>query len=159
VQLLYRPSYTEVANSDIHSQYEAAEGELINSREYSEYVRKKIAQIEIDATLQRLELLPNNWNGSGSENPSPAAVSIARDIAHAFITYGLIPDAIAPSPEGGVAVCFIRDRKYADIECFNSGDILAVRYSANEEPEAWVIQRSAMADDTTIQAFSNYLSN
>ncbi len=159
VQLLYRPSYIEVANHEIQAQYEAAEGELITSRERSEYVRKKIAQLEIEATLQRLASLPANWDSSGSESPSPHAVSEALEIATAFVDFGLIPDVLTPSPEGGIAVCFIRNRKYADIEFFNSGEVLAVRYSANEEPQAWAIQRSAIADDTTIQAFSNYLSN
>lgn len=102
--------------------------------------------------------MPANWDSYGSECPSQLAISAAAAIANAFISFGLIPDAIVPSAEGGIAICFVRNQKYADIECFNSGDILAVRYSQNEDPKAWALQANAVASDANIQAFSKYLS-
>ncbi len=131
---------------------------MIASRERSEYVRRKIAQIEIENRLEQLSSLPANWDSYGSEPPSQLAVSAAAGIADAFISFGLIPDTIVPSAEGGIAICFVRNQKYADIECFNSGDILAVRYSPNEDPKVWALQPNAVASDANIHAFSKYLS-
>jgi hypothetical protein len=155
-QIRYRPSYAELADSGIRERYRATESEMATSREGSEYVRKKIA--EIDITLEQLSSLPMNWDSYGSQRPSQRAVSMAGDIAKAFISAGLVPDALAPSPDGGIAVCFMRNKKYADIECFNTGHVLAVRYSSHEEPKAWEIQPTPVATDATIQIVSKYLS-
>ena len=158
VELRYRPSYTEIANPEILERYKVAEGELIASREGSEYIRRKIAEIEVDHRLRQLASLHVNWDTYGAEPPSQGAISAADSITKAFITFGLIPDAITPSAEGGVAICFVRNQKYADIECFNSGDILGVRYSPREDPRAWAVLPGAAATDATIQSISQYLS-
>jgi hypothetical protein len=157
-EIRYRPSYAEIASVNICQGYETTESDLIASRESSEYVRKTIAQIELDNQLEKLASLPTNWDTCGTEGPSQQAVSAAAAIAKAFINFGLVPDAITPSAEGGIAICFVRNEKYADIECFNSGDILAVRYSSHEDPRAWAIQPDAVATDATIQTFAKYLS-
>jgi hypothetical protein len=158
VDVRYRPSYAEIADAATYHRYQTTERELIASREGSEYIRRKIAEIEFDHRLNRLALLRANWDTYGSEAPSREALSAAAAIAKAFISFGLIPDAITPSAEGGVALCFLRNQKYADIECFNSGEILAVRYSSHENPKAWTIQPSDVASGSTIQLFSKYLS-
>ena len=131
---------------------------MIESRESSEYVRRKIAELEINDRLNRLANLPANWDGYGSDAPSRVAVHSAIAIATAFINFGLIPDAVTPSPEGGIALCFVGNNKYADIECFNSGETLAVRYSTNEDPKAWTIQPNDAASESTVDFFSRYLS-
>jgi|SRR5579859_1516480 len=158
VEIRFRPTYLELANAALYFQYQAAEQELINSREGSEYVRRKIAELELDTKLKCLTSLPTNWDSCGSDRPSREAISSAAGIAKAFIDFGLVPDAITPSPEGGIAICFMRNQKYADIECLNSGEILAVRYSSNDDPKAWALERDAVATDATVQSFSQYLS-
>lgn len=158
MELRYRPSYSEIANPEILQRYKVAEGELIDSREGSEYIRRKIAEIELDQRLRQLVSLHVNWDTYGAEPPSQGAISTADSIAKAFINFGLIPDAITPSAEGGVAICFVRNQKYADVECFNSGDILGVRYSSREDPKAWAVLPGAAATDATIQTISQYLS-
>src|SRR5665213_1605638 len=51
-----------------------------------------------------------------------------------------IPDRVAPSIQGGVAMFFYAADKYADIECFNSGEILGTTATGNGEPEIWTIR-------------------
>jgi hypothetical protein len=128
------------------------------SRQGSEYLRAKIAQVELENTLSRLSGLNANWDTYGSEPPSEQSIAVAAAIAKAFIGFGLIPDAVGPSAEGGVAICFVRNKKYADIECFNSGETLAVRYSSDENPSAWELDAADAASEATIQFFSKYLS-
>src|SRR5690242_21772986 len=117
-----------------------------------------MALLALDRTMQDLASITLGWDSYGGEMPTQVAISNATAIASKFINNGLIPDAIAPSAEGGVAICFMRNDKYADIECFNSGEILAVRYSSQDDPKAWVIEASASASDATLQTVSNYLS-
>ena len=104
VELRYRPSYTEIANPEILQRYKVAEGELIASREGSEYIRRKIAEIELDHRLRQLAFLHADWDTYGAEPPSQGAITTAASIAKAFIEFGLIPDAVTPSAEGGVAI-------------------------------------------------------
>ena len=158
VEIRFRPSYVELANSDVYREYETAEKELINSREGSEYIRRKIAEIELEGKLKSFARLEPNWDSYGGELPSEEAISRASTIGKTFIGFGLIPDAVTASPDGGVAICFMRNQKYADVECLNSGDILAVRYSSDDDPTAWEIESNAVATDATAKSFSEYLS-
>ena len=157
VELRYRPSYVEIADPSVSQRYQTTERELIDSRESSDYVRRKIAQLEAEKKLKQLLLLPENWDSYGSERPSTTAIAAAGSIAVAFIEFGLIPDAITPSSEGGIAICFVRNQKYADVECFNSGQVIAVRYSTNDDPKAWPAA-DPIARAATIMELSAYLS-
>jgi hypothetical protein len=158
VEIRYRPSYAEIASAEIYLRYQSTANELMESRQGSEYIRATIAQVELENRLQQLSALRANWDTYGSEPPSRESLTAAGAIAKAFINFGLIPDAVGPSAEGGVAICFVRNRKYADIECFNSGETLAVRYSSDENPTAWEVTADDAASDATIQFFSRYLS-
>ncbi len=157
LEIGFRPSYAEIADADVFRRYLATECDLIESRETSEYVRRKIAEIELGNRMKQLASLPSNWDTFGTERPSQQAISTAAQIAESFIQFGLVPDAIVPSAEGGVAICFLRNQKYADIECLNSGEVLAVRYSSRDDPQAWAV-RANIATDATVQTVSQYLS-
>jgi hypothetical protein len=156
-ELRYRPSYIEIADTDIFLRYQTTEGELIESREGSEYVRRKVAQIELTTRMNQLSSLHANWDTFGTETPTQQAITAAAAIGESFINFGLVPDAIVPSAEGGVALCFLRNQKYVDIECLNSGEVLGVRYSSHDDPRAWDIKPD-IATDVTVQTVSQYLS-
>jgi len=107
--------------------------------------------------MNQLSSLHVNWDTFRTERPSQQAITAAAAIAESFISFGLVPDAIVPSAEGGVAVCFLRNQKYVDIECLNSGEVLGVRYSSHDDPRAWDV-KSDIAADATVQTVSQYLS-
>jgi len=158
VEIRFRPSYSEVANTEVYFEYQTAERDLINSREGSEYLRRRVAEIELESKVARLTSLSPNWDMCNSEQPSKVAASAATAVGKTLIAFGLVPDAVTASPEGGIAMCFMRNQKYADIECLNSGEILAIRYSSNDDPKAWAIMPDAVATDATIKSLSEYLS-
>lgn len=157
-ELRYRPSYREIANPDVLQRYQRTDEELIASREGSEYIKGKIAEIELDHRLRQLGSLRVNWDTYGADPPTQHVISTAKTIAKQFIEFGLIPDAITPSAEGGVAICFIRNQKYADIECFNSGEVVGVRYMSREAPRAWDIPSGTHASNATVKTISEFLS-
>jgi hypothetical protein len=67
---------------------------------------------------------------------------LAVEVLQALGSYDLRPDYIDPSVEDGVCISFREARKYADIECFNSGAVLAVVSDGKGRPIAWEVDRS-----------------
>lgn len=51
----------------------------------------------------------------------------------------LSPSAILPAPDGGVAFCFSRDDRYADLECLNTGSLLGVTSNRHGSTELFRI--------------------
>jgi hypothetical protein len=158
VEVQYRPSYEEIADDNISAEYRRTESEMIRSRQGSEYLSQTMARVELENKLRRLSRLSNNWDSYGSESPSPESISLALEIGASFIKLGLFPDATVPSSEGGVALCFIRNKKYADVEFFNSGSVIAVRHSPEDDPKAWTITRDNATITTAATIISQYLS-
>jgi hypothetical protein len=83
------------------------------------------------------QTLPIDWNGHGSEAPNEIAVTLARNVLAELNSVGLAPERIAPSAEGGVAVCFRRGNRFASIECLNSGDTIGLISDGAGNPRAW----------------------
>jgi hypothetical protein len=158
VEVRYRPSYEEIADDGISAEYRRTEAEMILSRQNSEYISQTMARVELEKKLRKLARLSNNWDSYGSEAPSAAAISSALGVGSQFIKLGLIPDVTVPSSEGGVALCFMRNKKYADVEFFNSGSIIAVRHSPQDDPKAWSITRDNAAIESAVKIISQYLS-
>lgn len=158
VELRYRPSYAEIADTKTYSWYQETAESLVAAREGSEYVRRTLAEIEVDNALKKLSNLKPGWDTYGGEVPSKNAVASAKNLAKTFISFGLIPDAVTPSAEGGVAICFVKNQKYADIECFNSGETLGVRYSSQDNPKVWAVEPDDVASGETAKLLSEYLS-
>ena len=63
----------------------------------------------------------------------------------------LVPTRIVPSAEGGIAVCFVHGDRYADLECLNSGEILAVTYRGVAEPLVWEVAPESATLRTAIE--------
>jgi hypothetical protein len=90
--------------------------------------------------LRELENLRPNWDSYGAEPPSARARNAAERILNLLESKSVCPTRIVPSSEGGVGICFVAGDRYADIECLNSGEILAVTYIGTEEPHVWEIE-------------------
>lgn len=90
------------------------------------------------ALIRKLESLTLNWNSHGAEPPSKFARYYAESIILASRSRMLIPMQVAPSAEGGVAICFSNTPAlYIDIECFNDGEAVAIVAKEGQEPDTW----------------------
>ncbi len=87
--------------------------------------------------LKRLEELKSKWDGYSAEKPNNLAISKARNILNTLRELDISPRAILPSAEGGVAICFTEGNRYADIECFNDGDILIGLSDPQSSPKVY----------------------
>ena len=100
--------------------------------------RAQLARLESFRTLQP------GWDSYDAAPPNEVAIENARHILHVLWVSEAAPPLrqISPSVEGGIAVVFTgHDKKYADIECFNNGDILAITSNGSTEPSVWSLNK------------------
>lgn len=83
--------------------------------------------------------LKNDWDSYDADPPAAAAIEVARQLLERLASHHLQPSDIDPSAEGGVCVSFRQGNRYGDLECFNSGEVLAVTSSGGDETEVWEV--------------------
>ncbi len=115
------------------------------------------AQIEsLFAAIDGLARLRKNWNTYGAEPPNAAAISNAKNVLERCIFMGIVPTKVLASAEEGVAVIFDDGEKYADIESFNTGEILAIISNRHSEPVVWTIDSDTT--DSALERIREFLS-
>lgn len=75
--------------------------------------------------LEDCRTLKSGWDSYEADPPSDKAISYAGTILDALKKVDFLPSCVCPSVEGGVGIAFVAGDVYADIECFNDGEILA----------------------------------
>jgi hypothetical protein len=76
--------------------------------------------------LDQLAKLSSDWNGYGAEAPNITALSQGRLVLDELNKISLKPDRILPSAVGGVSLCFFGSKKYGEVECYNTGETVAI---------------------------------
>ncbi|MFZ0052558.1 MAG: hypothetical protein WAK96_12355 [Desulfobaccales bacterium] len=87
--------------------------------------------------LEQMHHLPNNWNGYGSIPPNANAIKNTQDVLDNLYEMNMAPVSVAPSAEDGVTISITKDNKHAIIECYNDGDIMAMTYEGENQPDIW----------------------
>ena len=105
----------------------------------------------LDEQLQRLATVERNWDSYGADAPNEAALVSARDILKILEFAAFPPTRIVPSAEGGAGICFVEGENYADIECLNTGEILAAMYCGQAEPTVWEVGGGEQSIRSTIE--------
>lgn len=157
-EIQYRPSYLEIADESVQNRYRTTDGEVIRSREGSAYLKGLVATSLLRKKLHELANCDKNSMMPGEDPPSQHAIGAAGHVLRSFLSSHLIPDGVLASAEGGVAICFVRGDKYADIECLNSGEVLAVTSTRNKHPHAWALRDISIDSESAAQIISSYLS-
>jgi hypothetical protein len=114
----------------------------------SKYWRDVLLKPTFDKAEKKLEDMTKigpNWDSYDAEPPNQEARANAAEVLILLQEQALAPSTIVPSAEGGVAICFVRTGTYADIECLNTGEILAVTYAGNNEPDVWDVDQNSEA--------------
>ena len=89
--------------------------------------------------LKRTEALAPGWDTYGAESPNGVARALAGKILDTLEANWLPPTRLMPSSEGGIAISFVEGNKRAEIEIYNTGEVVAATYSAVSEPVVWEI--------------------
>lgn len=71
--------------------------------------------------------------------PSEDSLKLAEQIAGVSVRLGIGPTRIVPSAEGGVGICYYKGQRYGDIECLNTGEILACTSDGTGNPKVWEV--------------------
>jgi hypothetical protein len=109
--------------------------------------------------LKKLTYLQENWDSYGAEPPNSVALDWAHQCLNILQTMNFAPTKITPSVENGVGISFISDKKYADIECFNTGEILAVISDGQGNPTVWEVQRTNQGIKSALGEIRVFLQN
>src|SRR2546421_11203907 len=102
----------------------------------------KSAVAEADAwvdALNDLRLLGTGWDGANSEAPNEESIYWAGRALALLRELHFQPTRVGASVEGGATISFMDGDRYADIECFNSGEILAVISDQRGKPDVWTV--------------------
>ncbi len=71
------------------------------------------------------------------EKPNQRAYQNARLALELAELFDMVPSTVTASADGGIALCFKVDGMYADIECFNSGEIWALTSDRINRATTW----------------------
>ncbi len=108
-------------------------------------------------TLKAFFDLQAGWDGYDAEIPSREAITHARIAITNLQTLNILPNDVCPSVEGGTGIYFIRENKYADLEFFNTGELLVGLSDRVNEPK--VIELSVDDIDAAIQRIIEFLDD
>lgn len=93
---------------------------------------------------------------SDAEPIEARAVEMSRAVYGVFMLVDLIPSKIAPVSDGGLALCFYQGTKYADVECYNDGAIVATMSPhQGATPMVWEVDDLADA----VNRIATFLAN
>jgi len=95
---------------------------------------------------RKLRRLPADWNGHDAPAPSKVACDLADRVLCAFSYKDIPRPRIAPSVEGGVGISFEQADRYAFIECYNDGEIVAGVSSRESGQDAWEVNAKKWLD-------------
>lgn len=94
--------------------------------------------------IAELSNLRDKWIDGEADPPNETAASNARNVLAILEFVGAEPTHIGASTDEGICISFIRDGRYADIECYNSGDILAVKADRDSTPIVWTVREGEL---------------
>jgi hypothetical protein len=81
--------------------------------------------VECDRELDRLKDLQQDWDSYGAAPPNTTAIALAKTVVRELAAANLRQFRVEPSVEEGICISFRRGDIYADIETFNSGEVVA----------------------------------
>ena len=101
--------------------------------------------------------LKSNWDSYGAPAPSEVAVENAVRILEHMRPFDLTVASMVPSAEGGIGFCFVKDDRYADIECSNDGEIIGVRYVGMQTPVLIETDGTDASIETALQQIRDHI--
>ncbi len=152
---MYRPFSRDEA---ISTDYAKLMEERLSNLNKSEYFQKHKRFMELREQLIPITYLKPNWDSYGAEPPNEKARTKAAQILSNLEVAALLPTRLVPSAEGGVGFCFVEADRYADIECLNTGEILAAMYCGQQDPDVWEIDHSSESIQAAIEQIREHIA-
>lgn len=96
--------------------------------------------------VQQLRSLPAEWESTGAAAPNADAIGLAVKVLLRLSDIDVEPSHIDPSTGEGVCISFDAPGRYADIECFNEGFMLAATSRDDGDSYVWDVSPSEIGD-------------
>jgi hypothetical protein len=93
----------------------------------------------LSAAYKKLKSFEGLHQDGDREPPNGWARFMARNVVDVAQLVSARKFLVSASVDGGVAVCFVRGDRYADIECLNSGKVLAVTSQRDKSSQVWKV--------------------
>ncbi len=105
--------------------------------------------VEAHRSIAAFRELAVDWDSYGADPPNETAIRSAQRVLGVLAGFDFKPSGVSPSAEGGI--CFWFDASgvvslwdggstlYADIECFNDSEVLAVTSDGKGNPDVWEV--------------------
>lgn len=91
----------------------------------------------------------SNETHDKGDRPNETAIAQAGRVLDLLRNYGIRPDKTLDSPDGGVVLSFVSGKSYCNVECLNSGEVLAAfRVLPDGLPVVWEVLGAGSADGT-----------
>jgi hypothetical protein len=113
---------------------------------------------ERNKQLDKLKDLELGWDSYDAEPPNDISFAWAREVLGALMEFNFEPTKIVASVVGGVAFIFTRQDRYADIECLNSGALVAVMYDSQSEPAVWRVSPDSKSIKEALEKIRAFLN-
>ncbi len=107
----------------------------------------------IDATAN----LSAGWDSYDADPPNDTARLAARRVLDCCLPLGLEPNVDA-SAEGGICLSFHRGERYGDVECFNTGEILAVTSPPDNGTDVWQVEDSTDGISRALRKLRDFIA-
>jgi hypothetical protein len=113
---------------------------------------------DMEAELERLSVLEQDWDGNGAEPPNITALDEARAILARLRMVGFFPYRVSASAEGGVGICFRNGKRYADLECFNTGEVIGITSDGEGQIEPFEVSRNYEDQTAAIDRIRSFVA-
>jgi hypothetical protein len=113
------------------------------------------------AKLEAFRELASGWDSYDAPPPNETALQNGRAVLRFIYEQEEVPSVhLAASAEGGVLLVFSAGGpKYADIECYNDGEILAILSEPSAEPTIWPLTLEEESLSTSLQRIATFLDD
>ena len=121
--------------------------------------RKVGCLAECSRQLEELRELEHDWDSYGAAPPNDVALSLATKVLQHLSEAGLPAPCINASAEEGVCMSFRTSDLYADIECLNSGEVVAGTLDALGKQHVWDVGSSQPEMMQTVRLIRSHLNS
>jgi hypothetical protein len=109
--------------------------------------------------LRNTTTLADGWDTYQAEAPNAIAHDLAQRVLTTLEGAWLAPARVLPSAEGGIAISFVAGDRRAEIEVYNTGEVVAATYSSRGEPAVWELRDTEDALKTAIASIRVHLAD
>jgi hypothetical protein len=117
-----------------------------------------LALFNAEQALKDMTGLSVIWEDLGAEPPNDEARVIAKSLLVCTYASGLEPTVVTASSDSGIAICFKKNGVYADLECFNSGEIASAAIDRQGKAYTWEIDQEQQSIIKAIDRIKQFLN-